>query len=74
MYAFDAGRLVHFRTLAGLSREQVAVAAKVSGPSIVAYENGIRTPRIGVLIALAEAVNVHPAELFVETDDLEAVR
>ena len=54
MFAFAPDRLVHFRILAGLSREQLAVAAKVSGPSIVAYELGIRTPRVGVLVGLAE--------------------
>jgi transcriptional regulator with XRE-family HTH domain len=75
VFVFAPDRLIHARTRARLSREQLAVAAHCSHNSIVAYENDLREPGGRILLAIAAALDIDPRDLYEEIDDLvEAVR
>lgn len=51
------------RLMAGMSQEQLAVAAGVSRISIVRYENGERSPDVDVAIRIANALGVKVDDL-----------
>jgi transcriptional regulator with XRE-family HTH domain len=63
VYLFSARQLLYLRTRAGLSREQLALAVRLSASAITLYENGYRTPAQPVLLRLAAALGVSPSEL-----------
>lgn len=62
-YGFDAARLRAARTAAGASVALITRTAGVSERAVSFYLAGSRVPRPGVLVLLAEAVHVEPAEL-----------
>jgi DNA-binding XRE family transcriptional regulator len=57
------GRIHHFRTQRGLSQGQLARKAGIHRMHLSALERGVRSPCLGALIALAEALDMTPDEL-----------
>lgn len=69
-----ARRFVQARERAGLTLEQVAVAAEIDDAASVRmsqYQRGVHTPRFNVAQNLAKALNV-PVEYFYSPDDQTA--
>jgi len=58
-----AQNLARCRELAGLTQEEVAVRAGLGRDTIWKYERQVHVPILDVLVRLAGAVSVHPAEL-----------
>jgi transcriptional regulator with XRE-family HTH domain len=61
--AFSGERLKELRTLAAMSREQLALASRLSYASINSYECGWRRPQPKSLNRLAAALGIDPVEL-----------
>ena len=55
--------LVRCRKRAGLTQEEVAARASLGRDAVRKYEGGVHTPILDVLVRLAGAVSVPPAEL-----------
>lgn len=69
-----ARRFVQARERAGMTLEQVAVAADIDDPACVRmsqYQRGIHTPRFNVAQKIAQALKV-PVEYLYSPDDLTA--
>ena len=60
---FDYAKLLSLREAADLTREQVGAGAGISVSHLCALETGTRTPRIPVLIRLADFYGCDPGEL-----------
>lgn len=60
--AFSAA-LSSVRKEAGKKRGEVARASGISGSRIQSFENGTALPELDELYSLAEALDIHPAEL-----------
>ena len=58
-----------YRKKAGLTQQQLASKLGFPYQRIGQYENGYRNPRNGVLIKIAEALNVEPSELISDISD-----
>ena len=59
-------RIRHFRRRAGLTLDQLGERVRVAPSQLSLIENGRREPRVGLLAALAEALDVSVAELLAE--------
>jgi transcriptional regulator with XRE-family HTH domain len=62
-FIFSPERLRSTRERKGLSREQLAIAARSSYPALSLYENGHRSPNRSTLLRLSAALGVDPREL-----------
>ena len=61
---FAHERLEQRRVLAGLSRSELARRTGTTRESIRRYETGASTPRPSTAMALAAALELHPADLW----------
>lgn len=57
------------RQKAGLTQEQVALQADIDLTYMGGIERGRRNPTVLVLVRLAEALGIHPAELLKSDND-----
>ena len=60
----------YYRTKNGLSQAQLAEATSCSNGMIGLIEAGKAKPSFDMIISLAEALNVHPADLFLRNTSL----
>jgi len=60
---FSGRRLREIRKQSGLSREQVAVTARVSASALIRYEQGRTTPSVNAGAAIAEVLGVQLPDL-----------
>ena len=60
------------RLAKGLSQEDLAEAAELDRTTPSLYERGLRTPTLSVVIEIAQALGLEPAQLVSET--LERLR
>lgn len=58
-----AARLVAARAESGLSQSQVSASTGAPQPMISLYERGRRTPTVSMLLKLARAYGINPADL-----------
>lgn len=58
----------------GMTQEDVALRACVSRQQLSAFESGTRRPSIEMLVLLAKALGVEPAELMQRAVDLQRQR
>jgi transcriptional regulator with XRE-family HTH domain len=65
---FDGERLRAARQARGFSQEQLAVRSGIAQPSISVFERGRSTPEPPTLLALAQALDLLPADLMVPID------
>jgi len=72
-FIFSGGKLREAREHQGLSREQLAVASRLSFQMIAALEYGYRRPSRPALMRLAAALGVSPRVLLEEDPEFEAV-
>jgi transcriptional regulator with XRE-family HTH domain len=72
MPGIDPGRLREARERRELRRETVAEAVGISHSSVIAYERGVATPSVRVLLALAGLYRVTVEELCTAQDDAPA--
>lgn len=68
MSVFSPALLRAARASSGKSREQLAVDIGRSYSAIVQYESGASSPSLGTLVELADALGVHPGDLFAEAE------
>lgn len=68
----DPKALVDARRKAGLTQEALASMAGIARPTLVFYELGMRCPSVGILQALAKALNVSPVSLTTLKDHTNA--
>lgn len=60
--------LLRHRTDIGISQEELALRAEVDRTFVSRLERGVRQPTITTLIAIAQALGVHAADLVRETE------
>jgi transcriptional regulator with XRE-family HTH domain len=72
-FVFSPAKFRAARERDDLSREQLAVASRLSFQTIASLEYGYRQPSKAALLRLATALGVSPGDLLEEDLDLEAV-
>ena len=65
---FDPSKLRQIRLERGLTREELAVKARVSVASVALWEQAKVCPRPAMLVALASALSVSETELLSEIE------
>ncbi len=56
-------KIKHYREQKGITQEELAEAIGMAQSEISAYESGTKSPRVNVLIAIADVLGVSAAEL-----------
>ncbi|WP_205746095.1 MULTISPECIES: helix-turn-helix domain-containing protein [Dyella] len=62
--------LTRYRTRAEITQEELALRADLDRTFVSRLERGIRQPTITTLFAVAQALDVHAADLVRDTEDL----